>query len=378
MNKMHRDGVDIGVAFSSAAKRQFYKDPPPPGNANTSEQRAICLRGRIKAALRTIAKFAYSLMRPFLSRIGFRIRRYFTEGLRQEILQEFQRVSAGTLQEVKELIPASINAGIEDRFLKESAISRRQDAVYISNGLIDADSYLHLSMQNEVGGWSEFKTRYGDDGWYFLYEKIFRGSEEEITKRQNKYVVYLQNCYSTLKNRNEQGYFLDFGSGRGEFLSLLTKKNIPARGVDANHLHIEHAAKKGVDAICIDGISYLKKVKNNALFGITMFQVAEHLEFQMLKNFVNISFRKIMPGGIILIETTNPSCVRAMQHFYLDPSHVRPYPPELLKFHLEWEGFIEVKVIFYMPVFEIRPAEDCTNYVGYALVGYKPIDAESK
>jgi 2-polyprenyl-3-methyl-5-hydroxy-6-metoxy-1,4-benzoquinol methylase len=257
------------------------------------------------------------------------------------------------------------------------AISKDQSSIYIANGFIDADSYLALSMLNENEALIEIKNKYGDDGWYYLFEKIFRGSEAEIERRQSIYISYFQDCYSALADRNDQGYFLDFGSGRGEFLSLLAKENLPGRGVDTNRLNIDHVEKKGLDAICVDGINYIEGVKDNALFGITMFQVAEHLQFDMLKSFISAAYRKIMPGGIVLIETVNPSCSRAMQYFYVDPSHVRPYPPELLKFHAEWVGFVDVKIIFYMPVFEVN-TEVQSNYIGYALIGYKPIDTVSE
>ena len=257
------------------------------------------------------------------------------------------------------------------------AISKDQSSIHIANGFIDADSYLALAMLNENDALIEIKNKYGDDGWYYLFEKIFRGSEAEIARRQSIYISYFQDCYSALADRNDRGYFLEFGSGRGEFLSLLAKENLPGRGVDTNRLNIEHVEKKGLDAICVDGINYIEGVKDSALFGITMFQVAEHLQFDMLKSFISAAYRKIMPGGIVLIETVNPSCSRAMQYFYVDPSHVRPYPPELLKFHAEWVGFVDVKIIFYMPVLEVNP-EVQSNYIGYALIGYKPIDTESE
>ncbi len=260
---------------------------------------------------------------------------------------------------------------------KMEAISKDQNTTLIANGFIDADSYLALSMLHENEALTEIKHNYGDDGWYYLFEKIFRGSEEEIERRQSIYVSYFQDCYTALADKNDRGYFLDFGSGRGEFLSLLAKESLPGRGIDTNRLNIQHVKKKGLDAICEDGINYIDGVKDNALFGITMFQVAEHLQFDMLKSFINAAYRKIMPGGIVLIETVNPSCCRAMQYFYLDPSHVRPYPPELLKFHAEWAGFVNVKIIFYMPVLEVSP-EVQSNYIGYALIGYKPVDTESE
>lgn len=291
---------------------------------------------------------------------------------RMELLEKYHL----QLQDGVNALTASFNMVFGGTLSGTGSALKKEDLTYFSNGFINADAYLALALANENSGLAEIKSKYGEDGWYFLFEKIFRGSEEEISRRQEIYMDYLQTCYLSLKTDHQQGYFLDFGSGRGEFLSLLDKKGIPARGVDTNGLNIEYVSTKGLDVTCIDGLSYLKAIKSDSLFGITMFQVAEHLEFGMLKEFIGLAYEKIIPGGMVLIETVNPSCIRAMQYFYVDPSHVRPYPPELLKFHAEWVGFVNVKIIFYMPVFDTCPEADQSNYIGYALIGYKPAIVE--
>lgn len=249
-----------------------------------------------------------------------------------------------------------------------------QTEVLISNGLIDEESYLEKSLENEKMSVLDFKNKYDEDGWYFLFEKLFRGSEEEIAKRQSFYIGYVQECHRLLASKNKEGYVLDFGSGKGEFLTLLSQSGIPGKGVDTNCLNTEYVRKKGLDAICEDGIKYLENIKDNELFGITTFQVAEHLEFSTLKKFLQLAYQKIMPGGIIIIETVNPSCIYSLQYFYLDPTHIRPHPPETLRFYSEWLGFKKIKIAYYIPVNSEVPKEDTSNYMGYALIGYKPED----
>jgi O-antigen chain-terminating methyltransferase len=248
--------------------------------------------------------------------------------------------------------------------------------VLISNGLIDAESYLEKSLENEEMSVRDFKNTYGEDGWYFLFEKLFRGSEEEITKRQSFYIGYIQDCYRLLSLKNKLGYVLDFGSGKGEFLALLSQSGIPGKGVDTNCLNTEYVRQKGLDAICEDGIKYMESINDNELFGITTFQVAEHLEFDTLKRFLHLAYQKIMPGGILIVETVNPSCAYSMQYFYLDPTHIRPYPPETLRFYSEWLGFENIKIAYYIPVQREASKDDTSNYMGYALIGYKPEEVE--
>ena len=116
MNKVHRDGVDVGVMFSSGAKRQLGKtllsnsvdsnqrhvgEPPHPGYVNTPEQRVTKPDFRLKSALRPVARFVYRLVKPAVRPIAFRLRRYFTEGLRQDVVTEFRLVSDTTLHEMQ-------------------------------------------------------------------------------------------------------------------------------------------------------------------------------------------------------------------------------------------------------------------------------------
>ena len=301
-----------------------------------------------------------SIARRALRSIFTRVRRHLQAFLQIDI----QQTKLEALQTKLEALQTKLDS--------LSDFSRDPSVTYISNGLINVDSYLDLAMQNVNKEFIEFKSKYREDGWYFLFEKLFRGTEEEISCRQTIYIDYLIKCYETLIDKNSQGYFLDFGSGRGEFLSLLAKANMPGRGIDTSNLNVEYVTNKGLDVICEDGIDYLRGVMDNSLYGITSYQVAEHLEFDVLKDFIALAYKKIMPGGIVIIETVNPSCMRAMQYFYVDPTHVRPYPPELLRFQAEWEGFLRIQILFYMPAYERNSKDDQTNYIGYALIGYKP------
>ena len=54
----------------------------------------------------------------------------------------------------------------------------------------------------------------------------------------------------------------------------------------------------------------------------------------------------LMPGGLLILETPNPeNLVVGTSHFYLDPTHQRPIPPELLSFLPEYYGFAKLKTL---------------------------------
>jgi hypothetical protein len=58
------------------------------------------------------------------------------------------------------------------------------------------------------------------------------------------------------------------------------------------------------------------------------------------------ALRVLEPGGLLIMETPNPeNLVVGASTFYLDPSHVRPVPPDLLAFAVEYAGFQRHKIV---------------------------------
>lgn len=129
MKKIHRAGVDIGIAFSSGVKRMAVSASRPsptetditsesPGNTASDRRAAvpvsISLRARIKSVLRKVARYAYGFLRPILRPIAFRTRHYLTDGLRHEIQQEIQRVATVTVQDVQQEIQRASAATVQE------------------------------------------------------------------------------------------------------------------------------------------------------------------------------------------------------------------------------------------------------------------------
>jgi hypothetical protein len=70
---------------------------------------------------------------------------------------------------------------------------------------------------------------------------------------------------------------------------------------------------------------------------------------------IELCGRKLRPRGIVILETINPNCPAAMNWFYLDPSHVRPVPAELLRFVAEQDHFRVRGIRFSAPVMSDQP-----------------------
>lgn len=203
------------------------------------------------------------------------------------------------------------------------------------------------------------------DLFYYLFENVFYNSA--IVKEKQKH--YLQYINTSLSSHP----FLDAGCGRGEFIENLQLNNIKNQGIDLNQLEIEHLKQSGCEVYQSDILEFLEK-GTDRYSGISALQVIEHFSFEYLNNFIKIAFDKLVMDGVIILETINPHCLYALSNFYQDPTHIKPLPPEMLKFLLEWHGFKQVKIIYSSLIPEsLRVREQRMNYQDYALVGYKKL-----
>ena len=174
---------------------------------------------------------------------------------------------------------------------------------------------------------------------YQAHQDAFRGSEADITERLRVYVPRIQAAA-------QPGVpVLDIGPGRGEWLTLLRDAGVEAYGAEVNSQFVEHAATIGLKMVLADGVEHLRSLPDASLSAVTSFHVVEHLPFEVLVDLVDESLRVLRPGGVILLETPNPTNVTVgASSFWIDPTHVRPVHPALLAFLLEHRGFTEVSI----------------------------------
>jgi SAM-dependent methyltransferase len=178
-------------------------------------------------------------------------------------------------------------------------------------------------------------------GLYVDFEEHFRGSEEEIRRRQRADAALF---------RNVPGPVADLGCGRGEFLEALAEAGVPGTGCDANPVMAARAREKGLAVDAEDLFTWLGARKDGSLGGVTAFQVVEHLPPASLFTLVELAVVKLAAGGRVLFETVNPESVYAMRWFWMDLTHVRPVPAPSLARLLAASGFRDVTVDFRSPV----------------------------
>ncbi len=214
------------------------------------------------------------------------------------------------------------------------------------------------------------------DNFYKKFEDKFRGTEAQIKERVSGHLP----LFESLPNSLKQKVIVDIGCGRGEFLSVLKENGFRSVGIDMNQEMVERAIKLKHKAIQTDAQSYLKQQKTGSLAAVTGFHIVEHIPFEALMSIFAECYRTVARGGFVLFETPNPrSLFVGANTFYLDPSHQRPVPSELLSFMLEYSGF-DTEVV---PLHRLRAEakidddnlretfETVFGFADYAVIGRK-------
>lgn len=180
------------------------------------------------------------------------------------------------------------------------------------------------------------------DQFYRAFEEKFRGSRALIQQRLEVYLPFL----SLIQEEYANATVVDLGCGRGEWLELLQTRGVPAVGIDLDAGMLDACKSLQLEVYCEDALNYLKSLQQNSVAAVTAFHLAEHLAFETLKELVLESLRVLKPGGLLIMETPNPeNMIVATKDFYLDPTHQRPLPSELLAFVPEYYGYETVRII---------------------------------
>ncbi len=175
---------------------------------------------------------------------------------------------------------------------------------------------------------------------YFAFENQHRGPSEVIKERQKVFLEYFQGCQQVL----------DVGCGRGEFLELAAENGIGARGIDVDEDMVLHCRTKGLRVEKAEVLSYLPNLLDTSLDGVVAAHVVEHMEPAEVLRFLTLAYQKLKSGAYMLVETVNPLCLNVLgTSFYLDPTHVRPVHPGLLRFMLLRVGFRDVLMDLEFP-----------------------------
>ena len=180
------------------------------------------------------------------------------------------------------------------------------------------------------------------EDFYRAFEDKYRGSRQLINSRLKAYLPFVE----TVADHYPNAEMLDLGCGRGEWVELMGEQGFSAKGVDLDDGMLSECRKIGLDVETADAIEYLRQLPNESQVVISAFHLVEHIDFESLLTLVDESLRVLVPGGLLILETPNPeNLIVGTSSFYLDPTHEKPLPPNLLAFIPEYFEFEKVKVV---------------------------------
>ncbi len=175
-----------------------------------------------------------------------------------------------------------------------------------------------LGFSTPVAG-AESADRGGTEGDYVAFEQLFRGPAERVAELQRPYLGLVADHQPVL----------DVGCGRGEFLTLLATEGIAARGVDGDAGMVARCRSLGLEVVQDDANEHLAGLPDGSLGTVFCAQVIEHLPHEQLRRLLELSLRKLAPGGLFIAETVNPHRISSLKTFWVDLTHEHPIFPEV-------------------------------------------------
>jgi SAM-dependent methyltransferase len=148
----------------------------------------------------------------------------------------------------------------------------------------------------------------------------FAGDAESVRRYQSQYVEVFP----------AGSRVLDLGCGEGVFLALLRDAGRNGVGVDSSAVDLAPARAKGLEVVESDALAYLQR--QDATFdGIFCAHLIEHLPPAVAVQLLTDAHRALRPGGRLVLITPDARDLEVMtERFWLDLTHVRPYPELLL------------------------------------------------
>jgi O-antigen chain-terminating methyltransferase len=263
----------------------------------------------------------------------------------------------------------------DERTLREEAASLRMQLLVHERTLRDA-----------AAGGATAAPAADDDGsfdpllaaFYSAFEDRFRGSREEIKRRASVYLPVVRDAGAGVAERP----IVDVGCGRGEWLELLADEQLVARGIDSNLVMVEQGRARGLVVDHADVFAGLRGLPDASVGAVTAFHLIEHLPFARLVAVVDEIVRVLQPGGVVVLETPNPTnLVVGASSFFIDPTHRTPLHPETMRFLAESRGLVRVEIRPLHPADERRLPDDggvatrvnehLYGPQDYAVVGYR-------
>ncbi len=125
---------------------------------------------------------------------------------------------------------------------------------------------------------------------------------------------------------------LDVGCGHGAFLDVARDAGLRVSGLDASPQAVESCLRRGHEVARGEAIEGLRARAGDPVDGILCAHLIEHMDGSRAAALVASAAAALRPRGALVLVTPNyRSPIVQEEVFWLDPTHVRPYPRALLE-----------------------------------------------
>ena len=159
-----------------------------------------------------------------------------------------------------------------------------------------------------------------------------------------------------LRQLYPDGPALNLGRNREECLELLTAGGFAAHDIDLNEEMPAVSCQRGLIRERQDAPPGISALADASQVVVSAFHLVEHLPLEAIQTLISEAFRVLKPGGILILETSNPKDILASTpDLNVDMMHQYPIPLYLLSFLAEYYGFARIKAL------ELQESPDCTS-----------------
>lgn len=219
-----------------------------------------------------------------------------------------------------------------------------------------------------------------NDDFYRRFEEAHRGPREVIKQRLQAYRPF----FEPLTTLYPGAAIIDLGCGRGEWLELMREQGFDVLGVDLDEGMLRACRELELPVECADALAVLVAQPDESVAIVSAFHLVEHVPFDTVRGLIREALRVLKPAGLLILETPNAeNPMVGLSSFYMDPTHVRPIPQDLLLFVARDSGFARQRVVRLQESPELAARHDASLWdvlVGpspdYAVVAQKESAAE--
>lgn len=148
----------------------------------------------------------------------------------------------------------------------------------------------------------------------------FMASPDHVRKIQRRFLRYFP----------EKGRIADLGCGVGVFLDLLKESGRTGCGVDSFAQYVAQCRANGHEAFCEDVFTFLRN-RRGEFDGVIASHLIEHFSPKEGMELLVAMRDLLRPGGVLFVMTpTYHDLLVSSERFWLDMSHIRPYPLPIL------------------------------------------------